>query len=295
MVNLGRWDESLPFSARSTEIAKRIGAEHRLAWSHMTRAFALYGKGDVAGAAAVARAALALTEATGELRVHAFLLGVLSCAEADIRDDNNADAHSRAALEIAEAQGIVAQAFSRQSRAYVHMQWEEWKQAADLIDQWEALLGETDNRLLRLWARHNAAEVVVRQGRTNEALSMIGNALAAAREVRSQHYEGVAQRVQGQILASLQRWDEAARAFDDAAALLEANGSRLELGRAWFHRALMRQARGDGDGARADLTRAGAIFERTGARREQERVERTLVTAPTEAGRSPAPGANAGA
>ena len=108
---------------------------------------------------------------------------------------------------------------------------------------------------------------------------MIAAALELAREVGSRHYEGVARRVQGQILASLQRWEEAARAFDDAVAMLEANGSRLELGRALLHRGLMHRAHGGEGNARMDLTRARAIFEVAGARRDRERVDRALGAA----------------
>ena len=280
-ANLGRWDESLAFTSRSHEIAARIGAEHRVVWAHLSRVWALYGKGDLVEAVASARAGLALTEATGEQRARVFLLGLLACAEADMGEDDAAVTRARGAFELAGTQGIVQQTFVRHRRAYVDMQREEWQQAADLVGQWRALLAETDNRVLRLWGGHDAAEVVARQGRLQEALDLAGGAVALAREVGARHYEGAARRVQGQILASLERWDEAAEAFNDAVVLLDANGSRLELGRAVFHRGLMHQARGDADAARTDLTVARAIFETTGARRHQERAERALAAEST--------------
>ncbi len=280
MWMLGRWEESLAFTARAYELAKQIGAEHRMAWAHSDKAAALSGKGDLAEALASARAGLALAEATGERRLSIIVLGYMSRIETDLDEAESAQTHALAAFEMAEALGErVSQVLTRDMRAYVHMQREEWEQAAELFDQWAALLTESDNRFTRLYGGHHAAEVAARAGRSEEALSMIDAALELAREVGSRHYEGVARRVHGQILASLRRWEEATQAFDNAVAMLEANGSRLELGRALFHRGLMHQARAEADAARLDLTRAHAILASTGARRDRDRVERALAAA----------------
>jgi tetratricopeptide (TPR) repeat protein len=88
------------------------------------------------------------------------------------------------------------------------------------------------------------------------------------------HWEGVGLRVQGQIYSTQGRWDEAERAFDAAIARLDELGSRLELSRALYWRASLRQAGGLADLARADAARALALFEACGAPRDAEMARR---------------------
>jgi hypothetical protein len=57
------------------------------------------------------------------------------------------------------------------------------------------------------------------------------------RLANARHYEALALRVHGQILARRGIWNEATHAFAEAIRRLEDLGSRLELGRALYHRA----------------------------------------------------------
>jgi tetratricopeptide (TPR) repeat protein len=82
--------------------------------------------------------------------------------------------------------------------------------------------------------------------------------------------------VQGQILAAQNLWDDAARAFEAAIAILEESNSRLELGRALYRRGMMWQARGDVEAARSDGGRARALFAECGATRDLGRVAQAL-------------------
>jgi hypothetical protein len=71
--------------------------------------------------------------------------------------------------------------------------------------------------------------------------------------------------VQGQVWASQDRGGEARQAFDEAIAIFDAQGTRLELARALVRRGLLRQAQGEADATRADRSRALALFEACGA------------------------------
>ena len=97
------------------------------------------------------------------------------------------------------------------------------------------------------------------------------SALAAA-----QHGVGCARRVQGQILAAQGRTSEAEAAFDEAVATLEKLGSRVELGRAYEQRALMRRTLGQAEAARADLQRALSLFVACGASIDRGRAAHRL-------------------
>jgi tetratricopeptide (TPR) repeat protein len=92
--------------------------------------------------------------------------------------------------------------------------------------------------------------------------------LALTRETGILQHEGIALRVQGQIYAAQQRWDEAGQAFDTAIARFEDLGSRLELGRALYYRSSLRRAQGQVDVGRVDADRARALFEVCGAVRD---------------------------
>jgi len=282
MFLLGRWEESLAFSARNYEIAVRIGAEHRLAWAFADTADAQYWQGKLIDAAASARKALTFAEATGELRIRNRISATLASIERDLGEGASAAAQLRG-IDTGATLGILHQALALYGRACFYARGEEWEQAHNDFQACRELLDKTDNRFVWLLGGHDAADAAARIGRPEEALRMINDSLALAREVGSQCHQGVARRVYGQIMASMERWDEAVAAFDDAVALLEANGSCVELGRVLYYRGLMHQARGCGDAARADLSRASAIFEGTGARRDRERATQALAAAPATA------------
>jgi tetratricopeptide (TPR) repeat protein len=195
--------------------------------------------------------------------------------EIDMGQDDAAEAHTRAAEQLlANALPLVSFVFSR---GYISMQRDEWQQAYEYFDRMRKRIAETESVFFRFFIDPLAAQAALGLGRPEDAIDTVTDALRLARAVGTRHHEGVVRRVQAQALASLQRWEEAMDAFNDAAVILEANGSRLELGQAIFHRGLTYLARGDSDMARADLTRASAIFESSGARRDRERAIQALA------------------
>ncbi len=282
---LGRWDESLEFCAREYEVATRIGSEHNLTWVEYDRAVAIHGKGDLPTAAAAARAGLVLAEKSGEKRIAALLIARLAEVETDLGSDVPAQSHAEAGVATADAIGDrVTHAGTRYAAAYYHLQRGEWHLAAVHFDQIRELLAGCDNRFALIISGAGAAEAAWGAGRFDEAAKLAVEALELARRAGSRHYEALALRVQGQILASQDSAEAASQVFDQAIAILAEMGSRLELGRALYQRGLLRRRLGAANEAQVDLVRARAIFDESGARRDRERAESVLSSPPEEAG-----------
>ena len=72
------------------------------------------------------------------------------------------------------------------------------------------------------------------------------------------------------------QWEAAQEALDAAIAIFKELGSRLELGRAFYHRGIMRAARGGTADGRADVERALGIFAEIGAGPDHARAEQFL-------------------
>ena len=107
---------------------------------------------------------------------------------------------------------------------------------------------------------------------------MILDYLTLTREAGVLHNEAVALRVQGQIYAAQERWDEAGQVFDTAIVKLEELESRLELGRALYQRGLLRSTLGQTDAAQVDARRALSLFEGCGAKDDAQEARGFLGT-----------------
>src|SRR4029077_3426579 len=125
-----------------------------------------------------------------------------------------------------------------------------------------------------------AAEAHLRAGRVDEAATLVEQAIAIAEFAESTHYLGLARRVQGEIFVAREEYDDALRAYDGAIAAFEECGSRLELGRAWYHRASLQLAHGDAAhraAARSEAARARDAFAAMGAAHDRAMAERLLA------------------
>jgi tetratricopeptide (TPR) repeat protein len=108
----------------------------------------------------------------------------------------------------------------------------------------------------------------------NEAVSTIDDYQVLAREAGALHDKALALRVKGQVYTARERPDEATQVLDKAITKLEKLESRLELGRALYHRALLRGALGQTDAAQADARRALSLFAGCGAQGDAEQARR---------------------
>jgi tetratricopeptide (TPR) repeat protein len=276
-INQGHWSEALDYATRDREIGEKIGALDRAAWAEMCRANALYGRGELSSAFETGQAALALAERIGEGRVAVLLGSLLARIETDLGRPDTAQADGELWLKRSDDLGqIFMQCLGRHGLAYYHVQRGEWAEAVALYDQCVAFYGPTDNRVTPLLLGPYPALARMGLGHVDEAAKLIADYLALAREAEAPHYAGCALRAQGQVLAAQGLTTPAAAAFDEAITTLDRLGSRLELGRAFYHRGLMRRGLGEAEAAQHDSYRALELFEACGAVRDQQLILSSL-------------------
>jgi tetratricopeptide (TPR) repeat protein len=272
---LGQWQVSRAYITHGRQIAEETSDLVGLAWIAFDQAWSLHGQGLLHEAHDAACEAMARGEELGELRLVAWATSMLVLIQTDLQLD---------ALALATAERIVARADelgqpalrsnSRRSLAYLHVRREEWQQAVALLDQAVAILAKTDNRCEHLWLLGAyRAEAYLGLGRLNEAMDCITEYLALARQSESRYLEGLALRVQAQILAADHQNSAAIDAVDQAIAALEATDTRLELGRALYQRALMLSQPYQAQAIHQDVQRARELFAASGALRDLELAE----------------------
>src|SRR5258707_11047148 len=100
---------------------------------------------------------------------------MLIVIQTDLQLDASAYATAERIIARADELGQPAlRSNSRRSLAYLHVQRQEWRQAAALLDQAIAILSETDNRCEHLWfLGAHRAEAYLGLGRLNEAMDCI--------------------------------------------------------------------------------------------------------------------------
>jgi hypothetical protein len=275
---LGQWQASLAACAQGRQIAEETGDLVGLAWNAFDRAWSLHGQGRLHEAHEAAREALARGDELGELRLSAWAGSMLVLIEADMQLDESARAMAERMIARADELGQPAlRSNSRRSLGYLHVHRQEWRQAAAALDEAADLLAETDNRSGYLWfLGAHRAEAYLGLGRLTDALQCITDYLALARLAQSSYFEGLALRVQAQILAAHHADAAALDAANQAITALEATDTRLELGRALYQRALLRHRLEQPAAARQDLARAHELFAACGAPRDLQRAEAML-------------------
>ena len=123
----GDWDESLRQTAKNRELADKMGALNRQAWSEYPRTMALWGKGRLAEAYQVAQTALDLCERIGETRLASWIEPALVLIATDLNEDEAAERYAREGLRRGQSLGQVAlHGYSLHAMGYWHMRRLEW-------------------------------------------------------------------------------------------------------------------------------------------------------------------------
>jgi tetratricopeptide (TPR) repeat protein len=266
---MGRWPAGLEHARLDLQIGEKIGAQDRVAWSAYGHTFGLFGLGRLKEAREAAQFGLEMADQIGDNRLSVWLSCLLALIKTDLGADDAAQASADVALSRADELGqVVLQCWSRYALAYVHLARQEWDRALQVCQQGVELYTPTENRISRLVLGSVLAEALSGTGRLDEAIAHLAEYVPFARQSQWHHFEAVALRVQGQVLAAQSQWEAAEYAFGDAIAKLDELGSRLELGRALVHRARLRWTMGHTDSADADVMRARALFQECGAVRD---------------------------
>jgi len=273
----GLWEETLGHAARDREFGTKSGSLARVAWAEFATVQALLGTGRLAEARAAAQGALKLCEQIGEFRLATWLDPSLAIIAADLGDDDAAREHARSALARAQQLGqLVLSAWALHAAGYAAMRRGDIDDAMRWYEQYEPLVRDTENGIVRNFMLGYAAEAYLLAGRVDEAAAMAAQAIGIAEFAGATHYLALDLRVQGQVFAAQGRHEDAVASFDRAIALFEQTGSRLEHSRALHHRAVLLLELGNDTqkaAARADAEAAREAFAAMGAVHDREREE----------------------
>jgi transcriptional regulator with XRE-family HTH domain/tetratricopeptide (TPR) repeat protein len=121
------------------------------------------------------------------------------------------------------------------------------------------------------------AELFLAAGRIEEGLTRARSAVEIARAVSGNLSEGIAQRVWGQALAHLSRWEDAERHLKASVQVLLSGEILLEAARSQVAWGLLCRDRGDLTLAQGHFEQAAAQFETSGLTKELETVQSYLA------------------
>jgi tetratricopeptide (TPR) repeat protein len=266
----GGWDDAVRFGARDAEEGRKIGALARVAWSGFPVSLGLQGKGDLAGARATVREALSICEQIGEGRLATWLVPMQAIIAADLGEADSARALAEQGWERArQLDQLVLSAWALNALGYAAILRGDIAAALEWYRQYVLLIRDTENGVVRNSIMARAAEAFLLAGRLDDAAQLIEQALSVSHSAGAIHFEALARCVEGRLLAARDNRDGAQRAFDEAIAGFVRTGSRLELARALYHRAVHQRGCGHADAARADALRARDEFAAMGAARDR--------------------------
>lgn len=121
------------------------------------------------------------------------------------------------------------------------------------------------------------AELLLSAGRVEEALACAEAVVELAREMGGVLSAGLAQRVWGQALMQLTRWEEAEAHLAESWQILLSGENLLEAARTQISWGLLCRNRGDQASAQEHFESAAAQFEASGLTRELELVRNYLA------------------
>jgi tetratricopeptide (TPR) repeat protein len=219
-----------------------------------------------------------MCERIGETRLASWIEPALALIATDLNEDEAAERYAREGLRRGQSLGQVAlHGYSLHAMGYWHMRRLEWEDAVHYYQQLLTLLRPTENRIIFLYSQAYAAEAFLGSGLVAESMKLIDEAIDLAEFAQAAYLRALSRRVQAQVFAKLERQEKAATAFEEAIADLDRSGSRLELGRAHYHRAEMLFEGGDSEQSRVDAERALQILTGCSARRDAQRAENLLA------------------
>jgi class 3 adenylate cyclase/tetratricopeptide (TPR) repeat protein len=257
----GHWDDAIRHAALDEENGRKIGSLARVAWATLGRSQGLSGRGELAAACDAARAGLATSERIGEARLAIWLEAFLAVTLADVGDFEGAQTHAEQAHANAQRLNqIVLTAWAMNGLGYVASMRGDAAGAMRWYEPCEALVRETENGISRMLVMARAAEAFLRDGRLDDAERIAATALELGRFADAPHYQGLAHQMQGRILTARSLHAEARTALDAATRTFATLGSRLELARTVFSRALLDATIGAVEDATQHAAHARAEF-----------------------------------
>ena len=259
---LGRWQEAIRHAVQDRDIGVKIGALDRVAWGELSIAYANYGLGDLSKAAPAAQSSLELAEQNDEIRLAILAGSIVSLIQMDMGQVEAALEAARLSHQRGVELGQVFMfAAGNHALAYYHGMQGNWEEARQLMEAVEAIRSSTENRVVPILYYGVYALSALEMGDLEAAERIVQNNLTLTRQTGTTHYEAETACLLALIRAAQGMQEEAARLFEQAIAILESLGSRLELGKTLFYQARAQSAWGEAQPARRSLQRAQELFE----------------------------------
>jgi tetratricopeptide (TPR) repeat protein len=181
----------------------------------------------------------------------------------------------RRALGMAEATG------DRQALEYIHVPLAELDvlrgKPQSAIDELEPLAGREGG--FRVIIEATLAWAYLEQGKVHRATELAEAAVEHARTQGERLSLADALRIQGMVLAREEQWEEADRAFEEAASLAHSMPFPYAEARALAARGMMALSRREDGQGRQHLEEALTIFRALGAKKDVEATEHALAAA----------------
>ncbi len=265
-VTKGRWNDGLEYSNNDREIGKKIGALDRVAWGKFTQAEILYGLGQLNEALSVGQSALNLVEQIGENRLAILIRSNLS--KVQVAMDLMEEAEENARIAVSQADELdqdFMQCWSRYAYASLLVNQKEWDKALQVCEEGKLIYEGGENLAAKGHIFNILPLALLGAGRVAEARSVVDEHLRVVSESEMDHSHGIALRMKGQITAIVKDYGDSHLAYNASIKMLESIGSRLELGRTYYHRGILLENIGKREDADMDLQIALNIFKECGA------------------------------
>jgi tetratricopeptide (TPR) repeat protein len=278
----GHFDDGIAYARNDEHYGQRAGSLVRAAWSRFCASHSLHGRGDLADALAAGLSGLSLCEQIGESRLATWLEPCTALIYADQGNDEAARAMAeRGWASARQLDQLLLSAWSMHAVGYAALLRGEHAEALDWYRRYLALVKGSENGVARLLILQHAVEALLAAGQEDEAAAILEEAIAVATFAKAPIRLALAQRVQATLLASQGRVEEALRVCETALGGFVQCGAKLERGRGLLRRGtllLARNATGDREAARADLTQARDLLTEAGAQRDRRLAEEGLAT-----------------
>ena len=254
---LNRWQESLQNAIRDKEIGEKIGSQDRVAWGEMSTTFAYQGMGDLKSALAAANRGIALAQSSGNIRLEILLRSRRAQIYSDMDDEHLMQADIDFLLVQADRmQQYQVYEWTYQTLCYIHAYRRDWLALPDIVDKYEELTRRAHPSWL-ISAYLGVKDLQALAKFRDEFLRLADDPETGGKG----HYWILV----GRYRDLTGEFDLAEQAFERSIRIYEAEGSRLELGRAYAWRAEL-YSHYDRDGlAQADFETAKRIFDECGA------------------------------
>ncbi|HEM60664.1 MAG TPA: tetratricopeptide repeat protein [Chloroflexi bacterium] len=259
---MGRWADALEFAAEDQRIGEELGFLGGSGWAHFCLATSYYGLGLLPAAQEAARKSLEAAELTGDLRLAVLAGARLAIIEGDRGQVEEAREQARQSADRGEEiRHTFLLCAGREALAHNQLLRREPEAALVYLGPCTSLPPPVEYHLTALIVgpRHAEAALLARQPKL--ATEVINRTLHLAVKADSAYYIARLQNLRAQALAMQGDWAQAEQEYEQAIRQLDAQDSRLELGRALLSFGRAQADHHQQEDARASLKRALQVLE----------------------------------